>query len=158
MRHDFDAKRAAVAEAILDPKYQRSLSNLGPLAERKVLSQKTLGNKVERRTRYVLDLRPTGVAKSFLGDAKPAWIEVAVWDGASYVWNWSIEPEIAADFLDASGTIALTGSGAKTTRIVKGRVKVKVPLYGGKVENWIRDGIARTYDEEATRLTRWLSR
>ena len=35
-------------------------------------------------------------------------------------------------------------------------VKVKVPLYGGKVEGWIVDGLEHAYAEEAERLQAWL--
>ena len=38
-----------------------------------------------------------------------------------------------------------------------GMVKVSVPLYGGKVEGWIVEGIEQAYDEEAERLERWLA-
>jgi hypothetical protein len=33
-----------------------------------------------------------------------------------------------------------------------------VPLYGGKVEGWIVDGLRAAYDEEADRLAEWLER
>ena len=44
------------------------------------------------------------------------------------------------------------------SRTVTGEVKVRVPLYGGKVEGWIVNGVSRAYDEEAQRLAAWLER
>jgi hypothetical protein len=44
-----------------------------------------------------------------------------------------------------------------TIRVVLGTVKVRVPLYGGRVEGWIIDGLERAYDEEAQRLADWLA-
>ena len=157
--HDFDAAVDEVAEALLDESYQAQLDGLGPLAERKVLSQaRSDDGVVVRRTRYVLDINVSGVAKKFLGDDKPAWVEQATWSPESQSWEWSIEPEVAPELLEASGSIDLTPRGSGTTRRVEGHVKVKVPLYGGKVERWVVDGMKKVYDEEADRLTEWLRR
>lgn len=142
---------------MLDATYQAQLEGLGPLAERKVLSQAgSDGGSIIRRTRYVLDINVSGVAKKFLGDGKPAWVEEATWRPESRSWKWSIEPEVAPELLEAVGTIRLTGNQRGTTRTVSGRVRVKVPLYGGKVESWIVDGMKKVYDEEADRLSAWL--
>jgi hypothetical protein len=58
--------------------------------------------------------------------------------------------------LTAAGTIDLTGDDARSTRRVGGKIKVHVPLYGGRVEGWIREGIEAAYEEEAARLADWL--
>jgi Protein of unknown function (DUF2505) len=50
----------------------------------------------------------------------------------------------------------MEADGEKTVRRVTGTVKVRVPLYGGKVEGWIVDGLERAYEEEAERLAEWL--
>ena len=45
----------------------------------------------------------------------------------------------------------------QTLRLVTGTVKVKVPLYGGRVEGVIVQGLEQAYAEEATRLAKWLN-
>ncbi|MFN2388365.1 MAG: DUF2505 family protein [Actinomycetota bacterium] len=155
--HTFDASRADVVEADLAAEFQGSLRDLGPLAERAVLSQeRDADGTVVRRTRCVLDVELSGMARSILGDAKPAWIEEATWDPDEWTWRWVIQPEVAAELLSAHGTTSFSETDGVTARRVSGTVKVNVPLYGGKVERWIVTGIERTYQEEAARLQEWL--
>jgi hypothetical protein len=156
--HTISAGVDDVAAALLDPDYQASLSDIGPLKERAVLEQSDLGNgHVRRRVRCVLALDVSGAARRFLGDSDPAWIEEAVWQPERLAWEWRIVPEVAGELLDAAGTITVTAAGEGTKRVVAGRVHVKVPFYGGKVERVVVDGLRRTYDEEAQRLAEWLA-
>jgi hypothetical protein len=157
--HSFPQAPDAVAEAILDEDYQHSLENVESVETRELLSQEERPDgTVVRRTRCVLDLQITGVAKSFIGDGDPAWVEEAVWHPDRMEWTWVVIPEVAEGLLDAKGTIAIRTDGNGTERVIQGDVKVKVPLYGGKVEGWIVDGIEQGYAEEAERLEEWLNR
>ena len=155
--HSFPHDADAVAEAILDEDYQHSLADIESLKERELLSQEELPDgTVLRRTRCVLDIQITGAARGFIGDGDPAWIEEAIWYPDRSQWKWEIQPEIADHLLEASGEILIWGDDGKATRVVEGHVKVKVPLYGGKVEGWIVDGLEHAYAEEAERLQAWL--
>lgn len=155
--HEFEASADEVAEALLDEAFQESLHDLGSLEVREVLDQQERKDgSVLRRTRCVLDLEITGAAQKFLGSQRPAWIEEAVWDPDSMTWSWTIHPEVAAELLDAKGTISIDDDGEAAVRTVAGTVKVKVPLYGSKVEGWIVGGIEAAYEDEADRLADWL--
>lgn len=156
LRHSFAAPPERVAQTLLDPAFQASLSDVGSLAERTVLSQIERSGTTVRRVRCVLDLELSGMAKSILGDADPAWVEEAVWHPQAMAWEWKIEPEVAADLLSAAGRIEIAPEGEGTERVVTGSVKVRVPLYGGKVERWVVEGVQRAYEEEAQRLRDWL--
>lgn len=156
LAHTFSASPQAVADALLDPSFQASLADVGSLADRTVLSQAEEQGRVVRRVRCVLDIDVSGPAKKFLGNSDPAWIEVAEWDKAEMTWHWHIEPEVAADLLEASGTTHISPSGKGSVRTIEGEVKVKVPFYGGKVEGWVVDGLEHAYEEEAERLAAWL--
>ena len=155
--HEFDAAVDAVAEALLDEGFQASLADIGALAGREVLVQEAQGDKVLRKTRCVLDIDVSGPAGKFIGNSDPAWVEVALWDPSSLTWEWHIEPEVAGDLLEASGTTELRESKGGTIRLVMGKVRVKVPFYGGKVEGWIIEGLEKAYDEEAGRLAKFLA-
>lgn len=156
--HTFDADVDEVADAILNEDYQATLTDVRPLAERTLLDQSpTDDGTIVRRVRCVLDIEIKGPAKRFIGDSDPAWIEEATWHPDAHRWDWVIHPETAADLLSAGGRIELEESEGKTTRTVTGQVKVKVPLYGGRVERWIVDGLTEAYDEEAGRLADWLA-
>ncbi|MDQ4094589.1 MAG: DUF2505 domain-containing protein [Actinomycetota bacterium] len=155
--HRFDAPVDAVAEALLDEDYQRSLDGIRPLKKRQVIEQvEEDGGRVVRRTRCVLGT-DLGAAKRFLGEAEPAWVEEATWDPGRGKWDWVILPEVAADLLTSMGSIELHDAGDTTIRRVRGVVKVRVPLYGGKVERVIVNGLEEAYAQEATRLAKWLA-
>ena len=157
--HPFDASPEAVAQTMLDPTFQATLTDIGDLHDRTVLSEEPAGDGgLVRRVRCVLALEITGIAKSILGDADPAWVQEERWDAERRHCEWTIHPEVAAEMLSASGTIEIEGSEDKATRNVVGEVKVRVPLYGGKVEGWIVKGVSKAYDEEAERVAAWLER
>ena len=154
--HELDAGIDGVARALLDEDFQNSLKDLGPLADRRVLSQtEQAGGKVRRETRCVLGI-DLGAARKFLGSSDPAWVEDATWDPERLTWRWVIKPEVGADLLKASGETTLTSAGERSIRRVTGKVQIRVPIYGGKVEGWIVDGLKQSYDEEAERLQAWL--
>lgn len=157
--HSFTHDVDEVAAAILDEGYQQSLSDIESLKEREVLSQEQRADgTVLRRVRCVLDIQITGTARSFIGSGEPAWVEESIWYPDRGRWEWVVKPEVAANLLKANGHISLTGNSGTTERIVRGDVKVSVPLYGGKVEGWIVDGLDHAYGEEAERLQAWLDR
>jgi hypothetical protein len=158
LEHSFDAPVAALADALLDRRFQDSLGPVGKLSERRVLSQeKTPAGGVVRRVHCVLGIDVSGPARKLMGDGDPAWVEEATWDPAESRWDWVIHPEVAEHLLTASGSIHVRGDDRRSTRRVTGRIKVHVPFYGGRVEGWIRDGIEAAYEEEAARLADWLA-
>lgn len=141
---------------MLDEDYQRSLKRLGKL-RRELLDQKARADgDVVRRTRCVMDIEISGIAKTFIGEGDPAWVEEATWNEEAMLWSFTIDPEIAKELLEAKGSIQLADDGDGALRTVEGRVKVKVPFYGSKVEGWIVEGLTDAYDEEAERLRAWL--
>jgi Protein of unknown function (DUF2505) len=153
VEHSFDCDPKALADALLDIDFQRSLSDIEPLSARELLEQSEQPDgRVLRRVRCVLDIDIPGAARAIIGDGDPSWIEEAIWDPQTMRWTWTVHPEVAQDKLDAAGTIDVNDVAEGARRSVAGRVKVKVPLFGGRVESWIADGMRRAYDEEATRL------
>lgn len=158
--HDIPAPRQAVAEALLDEGYQRSLADLGSLADRELRKQKELASgHVRREVRCVLDIELSSNVKRFIGEGDPAWIEESEWDPETFTWTWDIHPEVGGGLLDAQGRTVLEANGSDgTRRKVHGTVKVSVPIYGGKVEGIIVAGLERAYEEEAERLKAWVER
>ncbi|MGH2557411.1 MAG: DUF2505 domain-containing protein [Actinomycetota bacterium] len=156
IEHRIEAPVEEVAEALLDPGYQASLDGIGALGERSLVSQESRGDgEVIRRVRCVLGVDP-GPAKRFLGGAEPAWIEEARWDPETLRWGWVIHPEVGRAFLRAEGAIELLAERAGTRRRVTGKVEVRVPGFGARVESIIVDGIKAAYADEAERLSDWV--
>ena len=159
LSHPFDAEPDDVLAGLFHPDFQDKIRTIGNIHDRTVLSHdEGPAGEVVRRVRYVLALDVSGMARTILGDADPAWVQEERWDVTATTCEWSIHPEVAAELLTAAGTITIEGSNGKSTRHVRGEVRVRVPLYGGKVEGWIVDGVTRAYDEEAARLSDWLER
>lgn len=157
--HAFEVPPPELADALLDPLLQASLVDVGGLRDRAVVSVWEQPDRtVIREVRCVLALNVSGMARSMLGDADPAWVQHETWSADRLHCDWVIHPEVAADLLSASGVIDIASSGPGSSRVVTGEVKVRVPLYGGKVEGWIVDGVSRAYDEEAQRVAAWLER
>ncbi len=156
--HEFEAPPEQITAALFEPGFQSSLDGVGGLRERTVLSEDQGAEGTTRRVRCVLDIQVSGVARSMLGDADPAWVQVERWDRDRSHCDWTIEPEVGAELLSAGGTIDVAPSPRGCARSVAGEVKVRVPLYGGKVEGWIVDGVRRAYEEEARRIEAWLER
>lgn len=157
--HAIPAGVDEVAAALLDVDYQNSLTGMGRLSERTVLDQYEMDDgRVRRRVRCVLEIDVSGPARRFLGDADPAWVEDALWFPDKRLWEWRIIPEVAAELLVSNGHILLQESTDGSDRVVAGKVQVRVPLYGGKVEGFIVEGLRRAYDEEALQLAAWLDR
>jgi Protein of unknown function (DUF2505) len=157
IRHQFNHGRELVARTILDPQYQASLSRLGPLKSRTLLSQEGQGSTVVRRIRCVLDVNFVGAAKSVIGPSDPSWVEESTWFPEEMTWRWRIVPDIAASLLSAGGTMKLSEDRRGATRVVAGEVRVHVPFVGEKVERSIVEGVTSVYNEEAERLTQWLA-
>lgn len=146
---------AAVASTFADAEFQRSLRDLPPLRDRHLLDQQEQPEGgVFRRLRCVLDI-DLGRARAFVGDGDPAWIEEWRSNDLRDRWTWEIFPEMGGDLLASAGSMEIVGGQRGTVRRISGHVKVRVPLYGGKVERWIVDGLERAYDEEADRLRLW---
>jgi len=160
LSHSFDATPDELAAVLLDEDFQHSLDDVGALEKRHLLSQEERSDgTVERRTRCVLDIKISDVAKRFIGDGEPAWVEHAVWYPDRRRWEWEIEPEVADHILSAHGTVTIGGSEGRAEREVAGTVKISgIPIYGGRVEQWIVDGIESAYDEEADQIAEWLER
>jgi hypothetical protein len=162
MRFEFEHRFAApldvVAATILDEDFQASLHDIEPLSERTVLEQTGAGNgQVVRRTRCVLGVKLPAAARKVVGEAPPAWVEEATWHPDESRWTWVIKPEVAGHLLAASGSIEFIGESESTLRRVLGRVEVRVPFFGGRVERIIVGELQRAYEEEARRLQARLS-
>jgi len=154
--HSFEVHPELVAETMLDKNYQVSLRSLGRL-ERELLDQETQADgRVVRRTRCVLDIEISGMAKRLIGDGDPAWVEKAVWSEEGMLWRFTIVPEIGKELLEANGTIQIAEGEDGTQRTIEGQVRVKVPFYGSRVEGWIVEGLIDAYDQEADRLRAWI--
>jgi hypothetical protein len=98
------------------------------------------------RYRYVGDL--PGGAHRFISSDRLTWVQSSRFDLAAGVEHVVIEPDHYADRLRASVEAVVSG-GTPTTREVTGRLKVSIPLVGGRVEGAIVEGLREHLAAEA---------
>jgi hypothetical protein len=157
--HIITADPKTVAGTILDLDYQHSIEEVVSdyLHARQVLSQEERPDgKVSRRIRCVLGIDLPSAARRFIGDQDPAWVEDALYDPDSLMWEWDIHPEAGGRLLSSGGMMALGEHTEGTLRRVTGDVSFRVPVYGGRVEEIVVDHLDKIYDTEAHHLASWI--
>jgi len=154
----FDAPLAAVEQALTDPAFLEVLGTLPKLGRPDLLDQRVDGNVVHQRVRYRFAGDLNAAARAVLDPEKLTWIEVSATDRSTHHTDWRIEPDNYADRLEASGTFDLTqeATGA-TLRAAAGKLKVRMPLVGGKVEGAIVSGLREHAEAEEAALRDWLA-
>jgi len=81
------------------------------------------------------------------------WVEVTITDVAARRATTELQPDHYAGLLQASGSITYTDDASTpggTVRMVRGAVDVGVPLFGGRVERAIIEGLEEHLTEERT--------
>ncbi|HEX5614890.1 MAG TPA: DUF2505 domain-containing protein [Acidimicrobiia bacterium] len=85
--------------------------------------------------------------------------QTEVWDPATADarrGEWRIEPEGVPVPVSSAGSITLEPADDGTVQRVVGRIKVSVPLIGGRLERFVFDQAKTTLDDEHAFGERWL--
>jgi hypothetical protein len=138
-----------VLEVYIDPDFWSSMDGLSKTAPPSVLGVERSADTVLVRLRYQLSVDLPSQASRFIDPDDVAWVEETTWQLTKRTATVRFLPEQAAGLLRASATASLQADGVDTTREVRGELKVRIPLVGGKVEHAIVDGIGTTLEEEA---------
>jgi len=133
----------------IDADFWTSLSGLTKTSAPDVLEVERTGDTALVRLRYVLSVELPSQASRFIDPDDVAWVEETTWQLTTRTAAVRFLPEQAAGLMKASATADLLTDGADTTREVKGDLRVRIPLVGGKVEHAIVDGIGSHLEEEA---------
>jgi hypothetical protein len=153
VRFGFEQRWEAAADDVLavyiDADFWTSLSGLTKTSVPDVLEVTRTGDTALVRLRYVLSVELPSQASRFIDPDDVAWIEETTWQLKDRTASVRFLPEQAAGLLKASATADLLVDGTDTTREVKGDLRVRIPLVGGKVEHAIVDGIGGHLEEEA---------
>ncbi len=153
VRFGFEQRWEADADDVLavyiDSDFWTSLDGLTKTSAPDVLEVKRTGDTALVRLRYVLTVELPSQATRFIDPDDVAWVEETTWQLTARTASVRFLPEQAAGLMKASASADLLADGADTTREVKGELKVRIPLVGGKVEHAIVDGIGGHLEEEA---------
>ena len=124
----------------------------------KVLEFENSGSDVLIKVSRVVDVDLPGYAKKVLKptstvESTDKWHDNG--DG-TYGGTFSADPQ--GQPVDVKGKTTLTPDGdGKTLYQVDATVKVKVPLIGGKIENWAKGDILKQMEDEFAAGETWLS-
>lgn len=146
-----------VQDTLLDPAFIAARADLPKLGDAELLDRE-VGDTTARlrvRLRFTGALAPAVTA--MLDPARLSWVDVATFDLAQRSAEHRIEPDHYADRLSCGYSSELTASGTGTARTVRGFVKVRMLLVGGKVEGAIVSGLREHAAAEAALLDAWLT-
>jgi len=147
----FAADPDTVIALYTNPHFLGSLQGTERIGPPSVLDRVEDAGTVTVRIRYHFTADLPDAASRFVDAEKMTWIEQTVTDVAARSATTELLPDHYAGLLQASGTITYshdpTAPGG-TVRTVRGTVDVGVPLFGGKVERAIVEGLQEHLDEE----------
>lgn len=153
VRFGFEQRWEAAVDDVLavyiDPDFWSGLTGLTKTSAPEVHGVDRSGDRVVVRLRYVLCVDLPKEAARFIDPDDVAWVEETTWDLAGRTAQVRFLPEQAAALMKASATADLLSDGGETAREVRGEIKVRIPLLGGRVEHAVVDGIGGHLEEEA---------
>jgi hypothetical protein len=156
--HRFDAPVESVWEVMTHPRLCEVLvPNMPSLLEMEILEQGGEGDNARRKVRY----RPVPMIKK-VGPKKvePHWME---WVEHSTSRSLRVEfrnvPRVAqiASLMENSGVVELFAEGGRCRRVLKGELRIKVPILGRIAERIIHKNAVGLVDEEAEATRRVLA-
>lgn len=157
LKHRIEASLAEVEEASLADDFQRRLTSLPNVHERKVLSvDRRDDGTVHRVVRYAFAGAIPAPVLRVIGGPTVSWEEEGTFHPIDHEWRFEIHPHVMQGRFECNGRYAFVADGPATDRLVEADIKVKVPLVGGRVERFIADGLKATMEAEARMLADYL--
>lgn len=147
---------ADVLEVYADPGFFTSLEPGEGLSTPELVDHVRTGDTVDLalRFRYVGDI--PAAARRFVDPERLSWVEHTSLSLATARSTSTIAPDNYPRLLSSRAVAAFDTNGAGTTRTVRGRVTVRVPVVANRVEQVIVDGINEYLAGEANVANRRL--
>lgn len=131
----------AVEAALVDPAFLVRMVELPKLGAAEVLDQRRDGDVVHQDVRYLFQAELSRAVTRVVDPERLTWIERSKCDLATHETRCEIRPDHYAGLLAGEYTAIVLDQGKGTRRTLSGKLKVKMPLIGGKVEGAIVGGI-----------------
>ena len=150
------AAPAVVQDALLDPAFVAARADLPKIggAELLEVERDTTTARLRVRMRFTGALAPAVTA--VVDPSRLTWVDVATFDLAAFRADHQIEPDHYADRLSCTYASDLADLGTGTLRTLRGSVKVRMLLVGGRVEGAIVSGLRDHAAAEAELLDAWI--
>jgi hypothetical protein len=156
----FRAPRDAVEAAYVDPALFAALAKLPKIGRPELLDQTREGNRVRQRVRYQFTGEVSGAVRRVVDPARLSWVEETVFDGGAHRSDVRIVPDHYHGLLESRMTITYAAAGRDgdgTVRRATGKLRVHVPIVGGKAERAIVSGMREHAEVERVAVDRWLA-
>lgn len=150
-----------VQNTLLDVRFVAARSTLAKLGDAQLLecTRNETTARLRLRLHFTGHLAPAVTA--VVDPTRLTWVDDATFDLAARRAEHRIEPDHYADRLVSHYTSELAqtqaGTGTETLRTLRGSVKVRMLLVGGKVESAIVSGLREHAEAEAALLNEWLA-
>jgi len=145
-----------VDAALVDPAFIAQLNALPKIGKAELVSQERHGDTVEQEVRYFFRGELSSAVRAVVDPRKLSWIIESSSNLTNHTSTWRILPDHYGDRLTSSGTMQLLDSGGATRRLIAGRVKIHMPLVGGRVERAIVSGLKEHFSDEVAQLEAFL--
>jgi hypothetical protein len=148
----------AVQELLLDRAFIDARAGLPKLGGSQLLDATRDGERAQQRIRFRFTGELAPAVTAVIDRERLTWVDEATYDLAACRVEHEVKPDHYADRLSCrySATIAPEGDGA--LRRLRGTVKVRMMLVGGKVEGAIVSGLRDYAAAEAVLIDDWLAR
>lgn len=151
--HVFAGIRAAAYETLyFDEAFNESLGRHLHMG-RKLVRLDRDADRIVRHVRFEPAQDPDSPAKQAFGSSRASFLEELDYDTRARRGSWKTIPNMFAERVKSTGTIAFVDVPEGTKRIVEGEVVVKLFGFGGRVEKMIVAEIVKSY-AETTAFTR----
>ena len=161
--HTFEAERERVERAMFDPRLSGYLTRRMTLVREIQLLDKREddGGRLVRRVRYVPAPMIRKVGAMPVRPEWMSWTEESSFEPGAHRVEYANVPTVpaVAELMEQRGEIRFEKDGpGRTRRVIRGTLRIKMPMVGGAVERLIYPNAARILDEEAQALAAWLAK
>ncbi len=158
LEQHFPASVEEVGEAFIDPDLFAHLHECADLGRPELLEKaEDEDGNVHLQVRYAFtgELGPS--LSAFVEPARITWVEVSTVDPATHSTTFHIVADHYPDRLRCQGTVQLFDDGeGGTIRVGAGKLEIKIPLVGGKVERAVVESLEEQAATQAEVVGEWL--
>ncbi len=148
---------AEVEDAYVDPDLFAHLHDFADLGRPELLDKADEGGTVRLRVRYAFTGELGPPLSALVEPARITWVEESTLDRATHGTEFHILADHYPDRLHCNGTVELSDDGhGGTVRVAEGKIEVKIPLVGGKVERAVVESLTEQAATQAQVVGEWL--
>ncbi len=152
VRHVFDCTPDEFWTLFWDPAYDVALqAKNGNEVKRELLEERNVDGKRHLRYRFTPKKTLPAPVAALAGTDRLIYEQDNMFDRASGLLTWKVRPAVVPDKVTAEGTFrvaALASGGCE--RLVDGKIEVRVPFFGGKIEEAIVNDVKGAYEVATT--------